>query len=123
MGKNSVRSKRETSDQILCVSQSRSKANLRRYEKPQPDIPELYELTKRACRTLGVQDVERHARDFHGIFDRPYALLPESAPVKLGRVARIQPYDARSRGRGKIMLGQFLESVRVTAKICLCFVK
>jgi len=108
---------------VFVCPNPKTKANRRRYERPQPDIPALYELTKRAGRTSGVPDVERDGRDFHGIFDRPYALLPESAPVRLDRIARIQPCDARSRGRRKVTLGQFWESIWVTAKVCLCFVK
>ena len=93
-----IRSRRETCDQILCVSQSRSKANYRRCEKPQLDNPVLYELTKRAGRISIVPNAERDAQDFDEIFGRPCVLLPESASVSADRAARIEPYAARSRG-------------------------
>ena len=116
-------SKRETCDQILCASQSRTKANRRRYEEPPLDNLALCEQIKRAGPTLIAPNVERDAQDFHGIFGRPCALLPESASVSPDKAARIRPCDAKSRRRRQITLGQFRESIRIVAELCLRFVK
>src|SRR5436305_9340609 len=116
-------SKGEICGQIPCVSQSRPKANRRRYEQQQLGNPALYELTTRADRILDVPSAVRRAQDSQGRSREPYGSHVESPVVRFDRVAKTPGCRATSRTRRKIALSYFWKFFWLAAKCILYFVK
>jgi len=94
------------------VSQSRPKANRRRYEQQQLGNPALYELTTRADRILDVPSAVRRAQDSQGRSREPYGSHVESPVVTSDRVAKTpgapRHFTSQKKNRAHLLLETFL---------------